>query len=73
VTDPFMERFGPFVEEYREALSALRLARHSAGDAFEALELARRLGAQADEDYRRAEAHFRLAFELLDALLEDEE
>jgi tetratricopeptide (TPR) repeat protein len=67
------ERFGPALEELRQAWAALRLARTVREDAFEALRLAQRFWEQAEEDYDRAEEHFRRAFELLDALEEDEE
>jgi hypothetical protein len=67
------ERFGPALEELRQAWAALRLARTVREDALEALRLAQRFWEQAEEDYDRAEEHFRRAFELLDTLKEDEE
>jgi hypothetical protein len=59
------ELLGPGLEEVREGVAALHLARTVREDLREALELAMRLGAQAVEDYDRAAAHFNRARELL--------
>ena len=66
------QRYGPAVEELRQALADVRLAQHVREDAVEALELAQRGFEQAREDLDSAERRVRVATELLGATTERE-
>jgi hypothetical protein len=59
------ERVGPSLEEFRQAVAALRLVDSIREDAKEALELALRAYEQTLDDHERADADFRRAWELL--------